>query len=104
MVFTTRQIRLSAFGRAAVGSAPVIALAAKREDEGAPEAVVLRGGIRGNSNFDGGLGNVLSERSVQFIPPAKDDAEIGIRFALHLRMMDAVHSRGGQHAFKIRST
>src|SRR5439155_563356 len=49
--------------------------------------------IRSNTDDDGILRHVSSQRAMEFIPPAKNRAPVRIGLALHDGMMNAVHAR-----------
>ena len=77
--------------------APIIALFAKRQRERVPKPVVVRRRISGDADFNFRLGNIQANGAMQLVPPPKDHSEIGVRFTLHLGMMNAMHSRGDQN-------
>ena len=53
----------------AIGFAPVIALFPKRHEERVGRGVVLRQGVTGNTNPDGGLRNVQSQGAMNPVVP-----------------------------------
>ena len=81
----------------AVWPAPVVALFAKRHQQGIPATVVLRQGIARNSDDHLVLRDIHAQRAMEPVPPGKYRAEVRVVFPLDLRVVDAVHSRSDEH-------
>ena len=80
----------------AVWPAPVVALFAKRHQQGIPATVVLRQGIARNSDDHLVLRDIHAQRAMEPVPPGKYRAEVRVVFPLDLRVVDAVHSRSDE--------
>src|SRR5207249_7672465 len=65
----------------------------KRQRKEFPQCELMFLPIRSNTDDDGILRHVSSQRAMEFIPPAKNRAPVRIGLALHDGMMNAVHAR-----------
>src|SRR6266496_5979918 len=65
----------------------------KRQRKEFPQCELMFLPIRSNTDDDGILRHVSSQRAMEFIPPAKNRAPIRIGLALHDGVMNAMHPR-----------
>src|SRR5260370_2308299 len=81
-----------AVGVFAVWQAPC-ALVTKRQNEKPAKSKFVFFAICGDANCNGVLWHITTQSTMEFVPPAKNCAPIGIGLALHNRMMNTVHPR-----------
>src|SRR4030095_16794332 len=75
-----------------IGQAP-LPLFAERQDQKLGNRQLLFVAISRHTNGNFILRNVASQRAMEFIPPAKDGASVGVGLALHDGVMNSVHAR-----------
>src|SRR5205814_6403272 len=75
-----------------IGQAP-LPLSAERQDQELAQRQFLFVAISCHPDGDFILRNVAAQRAMEFIPPAKDSAPVGVGLALHDGVMNSVHAR-----------